>query len=283
MTFTHNEIDYDFVIETAPLNTVPHAIHLFLEQVEHGLWTGSYFYINTMNVLQAGPSSPKGIEDLANSSNRKRFEDLQLDKLAFPDYSHEFAHHAWTVGFMSRPGGPDIYINKMDNSRVHGPGGQKQHILDEQGDACFGRITKGKEHIESILFKYAVMGEGKYQFAMRKQVPIVRAIILTPKPQAATPMDLEEIPEPMEIRFGRSLKEALAPLEQTLIESPAMNADLTDDVVGTSTSKTTNETKAAKELLKKNTTSDYNKTTIDTKTAANVASKNDAVDVDVQL
>jgi len=220
MTFIHNDVDYDFVIEMAPLHTVPHAIHLFLEQVDHGLWDGSYIYINTLHVLQAGPSAPNGIAGFVDGipSNQKRFEDVQLDTLAFPDYSHEFPHHPWTVGFASRPGGPDFYINKLDNIELHGPGGQIQHVLDEQGDACFGRITKGHEHLEKIVFNLPTMGTGnEFTDFLQQQVPIVRAAILTQKPQDGKPIVMEEIPEPIEIEFGRSLHNALAPLEQTLI------------------------------------------------------------------
>ena len=109
MTFVYDNVNYDIVIELAPLNTVPHAIHLFLEQVEHGLWNGTYFYGNTMHVLQAGPSLPTEDEsedlfDKERNPSLKRFEDLQLETLAFPDYSHEFPHDIWTVGFSGRPG-----------------------------------------------------------------------------------------------------------------------------------------------------------------------------------
>jgi hypothetical protein len=231
MTFVHNNVDYDIVIEMAPLNTVPHAIHLFLEQIEHGLWNGTYFYINTYHVLQAGPSTPNGSKDLAKGkpSNLKRFEDLQLDTLAFPDYSHEFPHDIWTVGFARRPGGPDFYINKLDNIEAHGPGGQIQHALEEQGDSCFGRITKGKEHIEDILFKQPTIGNGAFKEFLQKQVPIVRAVVLTPKPENGVPIELDELPEPMEFQLGRSLKNALEPFAQTLIENPIIEVKVEEE------------------------------------------------------
>jgi hypothetical protein len=231
MTFIHNNVDYDIVIEMAPLDTVPHAIHLFLEQIEHGLWNGAYFYINTRHVLQAGPSSPNGYKDLAKGKppDTKRFEDLQLDTLAFPDYSHEFPHDIWTVGFAGRPGGPDFYINKLDNIESHGPGGQIQHALEEQGDSCFGRITKGKEHMDDLLFNQPTIREGDFKEFMQNQVPIVRAVILTPKPDSGAPINLVEIPEPMEFQLGRSLKNALEPLAQTLIDTPVIEVKVEEE------------------------------------------------------
>ena len=47
-------------------------------------------------------------------------------------------------------GGPDFYINKMDNSANHGPGGQTQVVLNEEADPCFGRILEGKDIIDRI-------------------------------------------------------------------------------------------------------------------------------------
>ena len=115
MTFEYDRHDYDFTIELAPLFMAPHAIHLFLEQVEHGLWNNTYFYANTEHVLQAGPSYPNGLEDMkaGHPGNVEAFKSLRLDELAFPDYSQLYPHEQWTVGFASRPGGPDWYINKV--------------------------------------------------------------------------------------------------------------------------------------------------------------------------
>lgn len=95
-----------FQVELAPLSEMPHAVHLFLEQVSHGLWNkvGSSFYINQDHVLQAGPRTREA---------RQHFMDYSLDKMAFPEYSHAFPHNQWTVGFAGRPGGPSFYINKV--------------------------------------------------------------------------------------------------------------------------------------------------------------------------
>lgn len=227
ITFVHNNTDYDFVIELAPVQLVPHAVHLFLEQVEHGLWSGTYFYLNSDHVLQAGPQvSRKEYDDAVaaglpwNRASLKRFADIQLDTMSFPDYSPEYAHHEWTVGFAGRPGGPDFYINKEDNRLSHGPGGQMQHVLEEQGDSCFGRITKGKDVIENILYKIPLIEDGTdWTDFYKEPVPIVRAEIITTKPAAGAEIDME-IPEPLEIQFGRSLKDALTELEQSLIDTP---------------------------------------------------------------
>ena len=62
-----------------------------------------------------------------------------MDKVAFQEYSPEYPHVQWTVGLAGRPGGPDFYISKVDNSANHGPGGQSHHDLHEEADPCFGK------------------------------------------------------------------------------------------------------------------------------------------------
>jgi hypothetical protein len=131
----------------APLSDMPHAVHLFLEQVSHELWDNSWFYINGPHVLQAGPQVEEGDgtgEDPRSVSLRP-FHELDLEKMSFPEYSENFPHVPWTLGFTGRPGGPDFYINKVDNRYAHGPGGQHHHDLQELADSCFAKVIKGFE------------------------------------------------------------------------------------------------------------------------------------------
>lgn len=44
-----------FVLETAPLDLMPHSVHLFLEQVVHGLWDNGWFYVNGVYVFAPWP------------------------------------------------------------------------------------------------------------------------------------------------------------------------------------------------------------------------------------
>jgi cyclophilin family peptidyl-prolyl cis-trans isomerase len=134
--------DQTFSIELAPIKYVPHAVHFFLEQVSHGLWNHSAFHLNHHHVLQVGPSTPE---------HRDRFRDLELDRLAFPDYSPHYPHHRWTLGFAGRPGGPSWYVNKIDNRADHGPHGQEHHALSEFADSCFGRIVDGFDVLERVF------------------------------------------------------------------------------------------------------------------------------------
>jgi len=183
-------VEHYFIAEMAPLSLVPHAVHLFLQQVYHGLWDHTFIYLNGPHVAQWGPqqfyedgsATADGNDDRALAL--KPFRDMRLDTLAFPEYSPEFPHVPWTLGFTGRPGGPDVYINKVDNTVAHGPGGQYQHDIEEQADPCFARIVEGKESLEKV-FHLPVYGDGSdYNYFLHDPIEIIKAVVLdgTPEP-----------------------------------------------------------------------------------------------------
>ena len=242
MTFSVDSKRFKFQIDLAPLDLVPHAIHLFLEQVDHGLIEGTHFYLNGPHIVQAGPQ-PKYDEELdgtddyfsidsskpankhnlaksavdtidkyeielnkhnaggfdddayvpptseqeANEQSRKhKFTELGLDQLAFPDYSYDYPHKPWTIGFTGRPGGPDWYINKVDNTQGHGPGGQYQYALNEQGDSCFGIIStegSGRNALAGYVYQAEVYNDNtEWHHFLGSPIEIVEAHILTKEP-----------------------------------------------------------------------------------------------------
>ena len=63
--------------------------------------------------------------------------------MPFQEYHDDYPHKRFTVGFAGRPGGPDFYINKVNNSENHGPGGQSHHDLHEEADPCFATLVGG--------------------------------------------------------------------------------------------------------------------------------------------
>ena len=134
------------VIRLASVEQMPHSVHLFLEQIYHKLWIGCAFVINAHHILQIGPHSftEVGVDKL------KPFQDLKLDKLAYQEYDETFPHEKYTLGFAGRPAGPDFYVNKVDNTINHGPGGQEHHALDEEADPCFAEIVEGFDLIDLI-------------------------------------------------------------------------------------------------------------------------------------
>ena len=124
------------IIEMAPLDLMPHSVNLFLQQVHHGLWDGNELTNNPGHILSFG---------YHRASAREGFVDKALENVSYQEYSNKYPHVQWTVGFMGRPGGPDFYINKLDNTAIHGPGGQADNTYDlhNEADPCFGRVVGG--------------------------------------------------------------------------------------------------------------------------------------------
>jgi len=156
-----------FAIEMAPLDLMPHTVNLFLQQVHHGLWDKCQVVSMAKHIFQLGPSyddkdKPEGAEmDVPNLGDDPRdrpgdphydhFNAKGLDKISYQEYSDQFPHDQWTVGLAGRPGGPDFYINKLDNSLIHGPGGQtNRHDLHNEADPCFGKIVEGLETLKDL-------------------------------------------------------------------------------------------------------------------------------------
>ena len=98
---------------------MPHATHVFLEQVAHHLWDGCAFAVNADHVLQTAP-----VDAVTGHDRTPAFVEKELDILSFQEYSDQHPHKRYTVGFTGRPAGPGFYVNKLDNSEDNGPGGQ---------------------------------------------------------------------------------------------------------------------------------------------------------------
>jgi len=184
VTFTlkfYNEPEIEqtssFKVELAPFHYMPHVNHFFLEQVYHELWDNTWFYINGPHVLQAGPQD---WDEQSTGKAMDRFREARLDQLSFPEYHHEFPHVEWTLGFTGRPGGPEWYINKVDNSRAHGPGGQWHSHgegLEEQADPCFAKVVEGHEVLQRIFHADVHSSDSEYPYLLREPVEILSARI----------------------------------------------------------------------------------------------------------
>lgn len=136
-----------FVAEMAPLELMPHSVHLFLEMVGHELLPGTSFHRNAHHVIQAGPS-PYFAN--AGANVRKGFTVNRLTSVSFQEYSADFPHEKYTMGFAGRPGGPDWYVSTLDNTRNHGPGGQTSYALASEADPCFAKIVSGFDAVDRV-------------------------------------------------------------------------------------------------------------------------------------
>ena len=160
-----------FIIEMAPLSQMPHSVHLFLQMVAHKLWDDTVFLHTTNHVLQAAP-----IDFTTGRSKRDDFADASLDQLSFQEYSEDYPHVKYTIGFGGRPGGPDFYISTQDNSKYHGPGGQGHHDLHEEADPCFGLVVEGQKIVDR-MHRRSIATVGKNGEAWDgKDVPITSIV-----------------------------------------------------------------------------------------------------------
>lgn len=168
-------------IEMAALDVMPHTVNFFLQQVHHQLWDGASMVTNAQHVYQLGPSYEEETE--VNAPHYDHFYEKGLDKISYQEYNKQYPHTQWTLGFAGRPGGPDFYINKLDNSLIHGPGGQtNEEDMHNEADPCFGRIVDGFATLEEIDL---IPVDAEKNYVMKHPVKIVRASVLVPKENPA--------------------------------------------------------------------------------------------------
>lgn len=142
---------YSFIVELAPIELMPHSVHFFMQMVNLHAWDDTIFSHRQKHVLLA---------ELRNSDGKDKsgfLRDRGLTTLSFPEYSRDYPHVKYTLGFSGRPGGPGFYINTADNREVHGPGGQSAHHLDEEADACFGTVTEGNNVIDWMTQRHEMI------------------------------------------------------------------------------------------------------------------------------
>lgn len=154
--FPHDNHAWFFVVETAPLEHMPHSIGIFLDQVQAGLYNqgGFAFHHNGHHITYGSPypnflSHPDGVDnhDEAEEILKRRYFDRGLGQLLFAEYSPEFPHLEYTLAFAGRPGGPGMYVNTINNAALHGPGGYSD---DGMGDPCFAKVISGLDVIERM-------------------------------------------------------------------------------------------------------------------------------------
>ena len=118
------------VLEMAPIDWMPHAVHMFL----HNFFTvrrpwKAAFHRNAGHVMQAFVRAPNTLG------------------LAFQEYDPRFPHRKYTLGFAGRPGGPEFYISTLDNTLNHGPGSQGSKT---EADSCFAKIIDGFNTVDKL-------------------------------------------------------------------------------------------------------------------------------------
>jgi len=153
-----------FVLEMAPTTLMPHTVHSFLEMVSSGLLNGCSFILNAMHVIKEAPLPYDGSSAKAKA---KAFADQGLESLAFREYSDDFPHKKYTVGFAA-DGSPSFFINTEDNSDVH------------MGDPCFAKVVDGFDTLRRL--EHMPTRNGIW---FEKRIGIELAKVLKPEDEAA--------------------------------------------------------------------------------------------------
>ena len=162
---------FTFVVEMAGLELMPHSVHYFMQMVKAKVWDNTVFRHRSNHILYA-----QLMDDLGNDKRYLLSEKDINPNLSFPEYTDEYPHHKYTLGFSGRPGGPEFYINTDDNAETHGPGGQTVHALQEEADPCFGTVIDGHQVIDWLQARTtAALGGGHDKaFTVIKSVRIIQ-------------------------------------------------------------------------------------------------------------
>lgn len=132
------------IIETAPIELLPHAVLLFLELADAHAERDARapaFHRNAGHVLQIdvdGPPAHRG--------------------LAFQEYDARYPHRIGVLGYAGRPGGPACYISTLDNTENHGPGSQGSKM--GEADSPFGRVLTGQDVVERLFHTWGTLDAG---------------------------------------------------------------------------------------------------------------------------
>jgi len=125
------------VMEMASLDLMPHSVYTFLEMVSEGLIEGCSFVTNNEHTLKTAPMPHDTSSPRVTKLKTMQFYDANLESVAFQEYSPEFPHEKYTVGFAGN-GSPSFYINTEDNSAIH------------QDEPCFAKIVSGFDTVQRL-------------------------------------------------------------------------------------------------------------------------------------
>ena len=152
--------DGSFVVEMAPLDVMPHSVHVFLEMVSQGLWDGCSFVMNALHIVKTA-ALPFDDHDTINHATA--FLEAGLNGPSFAEDSARYPHKRYTLGFAGGHS-PSFYINTQDNSNIHA------------GDAAFAKVVDGNDTVGRLEAEPTTNGGIWFQ----QRIGIRKMTILTP-------------------------------------------------------------------------------------------------------
>jgi len=141
------------IIELAPLDLMPHAVHSFLDMVSRGLYNGCLFAFGSRFLVAIAPET--------RDANRQRelfvpFEEQGFNPpLAYQEYNPDYPHEIYSVSFSGGTSisGPAFFIALTDEiSELHLKSGKAldDHGLPLRREPCFGKVVIGHEDLEFL-------------------------------------------------------------------------------------------------------------------------------------
>lgn len=216
----------EFILELAPVDVMPHSIHLFLSQIAEGYWSRGTpaIVINPGHVLQACPHPCLESASLGGKYSGDPYFEMKkagIDAVSFQEYNPNYPHEKYTIGLAGRPhSGPEFYINLANNTLDHGPVEQRKKELGAryedyvkemfgedsddkvlEPDPCFGKVVKGFDVVDKIAERITwrslpTKGEGGgrlYDHLLVRPVKIVSVSILDAKSSIADKASNDEL------------------------------------------------------------------------------------------
>ena len=122
-------------------------------------------------------------EVIEGDGKRKDFEKSGYNSVSFQEYSPNFSHRQYTLGYAGRPGGPNFYINMQDNTHVHGPQLDLKEGDEIDADPAFGKVVAGFDTVNRMHAMPTVGGTGWNKDSFENDIIIRYAKILPQKPE----------------------------------------------------------------------------------------------------
>jgi len=149
-----------FVVETAPISLMPHAVDVFTRMaVEYKLYDGLTLLLSSQSssgktatgtstgLVQTVDISADTHEFVSDNHYRGKMPEHFIPRLAFAEHSEEYPVEKYSVVFSGRPGGPHFYINMNDKRTVS----ESHSQVEGGGPSCFGKVVRGRIVLDRIM------------------------------------------------------------------------------------------------------------------------------------
>lgn len=156
---------------------MPHTIFTLLDLVDLQLFDGTALIAADGNKIEGGsPNSASSTQQSVKLHERYAKFGYHRSPLGFNEYSREYPHEKFTIGFTKNGqggniSGPSLAINLQDNTEAR------------DGEPCFGKVVRGQDTLLRIA-KAPKAADG-YRLAMNVDIVSVRLVRKPPPARQA--------------------------------------------------------------------------------------------------